>query len=134
MTAKTMPTWLVDKLIDDGVMDKARVTRTARPRTCPHCHRATLAALDEITTARVDLDPAPINAIGEAVAILSGRATYGIFYGEPTERDGREITYRPADIRPIYATHRCHAPPLPPEAKFLAQTRSLPTTDDFPPF
>lgn len=132
MTAKTMPTWLVDKLIADGVMDKARVTRTAKPRTCPHCHRATLTALDEITTQRVDLDPDPINAVGEAIAILTGRATYGIFYGELAERSSQEITYRPADVRPIYVTHRCHAPPLPPEPAFL--TRPTPTADDYPPF
>ena len=134
MTAKTMPTWLADQLIADGVMNQARITRTAKPRTCPHCHAPVLAAIDDIVAHRINLDPIPVNALGEAVAILTGRTTYGIFYGEPVQRDSTEIAYRPADIRPIYATHHCHAPPLPPETKFIALTRPTPTADDLCPF
>jgi len=61
MTAKTMPTWLADQLIADGVMDTARITKTAKPRTCPNCHRGVLAAIDDIVAHRIPakfgLDP-----------------------------------------------------------------------------
>ena len=134
MSPKTMPTWLADQLIADGVMDTARVTKTAKPRTCHQCGTSILAAIDDIVAHRINLDPAPINALGEAIAILTGRTTYGIFYGEPTQRDSAEITYRPANVRPIYAAHHCHAPPLPPQPEFLARVMPTPTADDFPPF
>jgi hypothetical protein len=134
MTTKTkMPIWVADQLIADGRMNHERITTTARARTCKTCATKTLTGLNEYGR-RIDVDPIPINALGEVAATLAGRTTYGCFYGELTARQPSEITYRPPSIRPVYATHECHAPPLPPEPKFIALTRPTPTADDYPPF
>jgi len=81
MSPKTMPTWVAEHLIADGTMTRDRVTKTAKPRTCQKCWARVLTGLDEIGR-RTEVDPTPINNLGECFALLTGRATYGIFYGE----------------------------------------------------
>lgn len=133
MTTKTMPTWVADQLITNGQMTRDRITHTAKPRTCQRCWAKTLTGLTDLGIL-TNVDPTPINALGEAIATVTGRTTYGCFYGELTARDPHEITYRPTTTRPVYATHQCHTPPLPAETKFIQPTLTTPDADTHPPF
>lgn len=66
-----IPVWLKRTLGD--------TYRTATLRTCPHCHTPVLSGLDADNCAfSVRADPTPINEIGEALALLTGRRTFDL--------------------------------------------------------
>lgn len=119
--------WLLDR--------RAEWARCANLRTCPRCQATVLAGLDADAAAiPVRLDPTALTEIGEAVALLQGRATYDLV----TVKAGREIHERTAHHinKPrrysIFATHKCGQSLLayisPPDQK--AEVRN----DDRPPF
>jgi hypothetical protein len=80
-------------------------TATTETR-CPRCHTATLTALDEGLTARVDLAPLPTRE-AEIAALLQGHWTY-------IHTANRHLVYRDAgritanSLRgTIHAEHKC---------------------------
>lgn len=128
MTTAQMPLWLVDQLDGDGILDKAtRLTRTLKPRHCPDCGTRTLAALNDVGQP-THVDVAPITNLGEVVASLADRPTYGLDHGQPYRRDHWHIRGRPADTVTVHAAHVC-GNPLP--SKPLPAAATTPTQ---PPF
>lgn len=90
-----------------------------RAERCHQCRADTLRGLDDMWAAGpIEVDPTPLSAIGEALALLAGRRTvacehwHGLRF---TRRRHWQITSRPAGTRglDIYAEHRCGADPLP---------------------
>lgn len=71
--------WEVVKgsLIERGLWDEDGIKRKARARHCKRCGAVVMAGLDHDRMALdVYCDPYPINALGEAVALLSDRRSY----------------------------------------------------------
>jgi hypothetical protein len=65
-----LPTWLKDRL-------GAPTYRGVQAHRCPHCHGHILTGYDEDWTAlKVDVDPTPLTALGEAMALLDNRGSY----------------------------------------------------------
>lgn len=107
MTTAQMPLWLVDKLDGDGVLDKAtRLTPTPKPRRCPDCGTRTLAALNDLGLPTY-VDPAPITNLGEVIASVADRPTYGLDHGQLYRRDHWHIRGRPAETTTVHAEHVC---------------------------
>lgn len=92
--------------------------RIARAALCPRCGAAVMVGDDaDRMAARAQVDPVPLDARGELVALLQGRSTYTLRYGA----QGYAIDYRAAvDIqggppgaytdRDVVADHRCGMP------------------------
>lgn len=132
-TTTAMPAWLIDKLVADGTLDPStRLTNRARHRRCRTCGLYTLAGLDDIAGIPTYVDPIPTTTAGEAFALLVGRPTYSLDHGELYQRSHWNITGRPADTHPVYATHQCNSPPLPANPRYLPKPR--PNHDTDPPF
>jgi hypothetical protein len=94
--------WLKDRQADWA--------RAANLRTCPACHTTVLAGLDADAAALpIRCDPTPLDALGEAVALLQGRTTYDLI----ETKTGRELYERSAHTikKPrryqVFATHKC---------------------------
>lgn len=87
-------------------LDNATHTQVATSR-CRQCKAWTVLADN------THLDPTPLTAAGEAIAILNGHATYQISrLLQPQRRAARHITEHPAGTfklpTDIYPTHICH--------------------------
>lgn len=103
-----------------------RIGRRARHRLCGQCQTVTLVGLDADTCAgEAQVDPHPITAIGEALALLTGRNTYRLRTAGRLQLDHRtrwHITAEPANTVDVLAEHRCGAPlphkPKPPTAQW----------------
>lgn len=131
-TPQAMPAWLTQKLVADGVMDATtRLTSRLRPRRCAGCGLYGMAALDDLGLP-VLLELHPTTSAGELFALLTGRASYGLDFGELYPRTAAHITARPADREKTYVTHACHSPPIPANARFTPRPKPTPT--DLPPF
>lgn len=117
--ADPMAPWLIDHLIQTGMLTTDRITHHAKPRHCPTCHAVTLTGLDDLLPSRTSVDPTPVTAAGEAFAQLTGRPTYSLDRGELYHRTAGRITHRTADNTPVYATHQCGAPTLPTNPRFI---------------
>lgn len=84
-----------------------------RPRadTCPTCRHIVITARTRgwPTTA----DPQPLNNLGEAAALLAGRATFNLHHDRLTRRDHFRIAGNRQPRGTVIATHRCGhtAPP-----------------------
>lgn len=117
----------------DGHLDSGRVSRHARADRCPRCNARTLAGVAGVR-GRVDVDPTPTTPLGEAVAILTGRDTYIVLFGELHLRDRWRIAHKDADAEPVYATHDCHAPPLPANHQHRPGCTTRPDYNAEPPF
>lgn len=95
------------------------VTRAATARTCRDCGAPVLAGLDgDVAAVTVRVDPAPLDAAGEALAVLGGRGTYSLRRsGRRFELDRRDPFHMrtPAGTSTydVCAEHRCGSPPLP---------------------
>jgi hypothetical protein len=97
-----IPAWLEAAVGD--------VWRSARLRRCARCQAPILAGLDATMAAvAVRADPTPLTPLGEAAALLGGRATFDL-----SDVAGRkELTYRYCDqisgLRryPVLAAHEC---------------------------
>lgn len=98
--------------------------------TTHRCGQIVLEGTVEGLTTRVD--PTPLTATGELVALLTGRWTYAL-------SPGRELWHRNRwRIRrrdhPVLAAHRCGLPP-PPAGHIATTTRpTVPTDPADPPF
>lgn len=90
--------WLAQHLVDSGAMTAEGVTRRARGRTCRKCRAPILAGLDGDSCAQsVEVDPTPLTAIGEAMALLGGRGTWQLVR-RGGGRDGHELIRRDRDL------------------------------------
>lgn len=100
----------------------------SRPRpvvqqTCRSCAAPVLRGLDaDVAGITVEVDPSPVDNLGEAVAVLTGRRTFSLRVARSDRGQvlGRQIEQRSAaTIRgsvlrfPVHAEHRCDAAPLP---------------------
>lgn len=94
-------------------------TRHIQAERCRQCRADTLRGLDDMWAAGpIEVDPTPLSALGEALALLAGRRTiacehwHGLRF---TRRSHWQITSRPAGTfrGDVYASHLCGAPALP---------------------
>lgn len=96
------------------------VGRRVQARTCRTCHAPVLAGADGDVCGRVrQVDPDPLDKVGEALAVLTGRYTVALW----RTRDRYELEARdqwsiagspPPQARfDVLAEHVCGAPPLP---------------------
>lgn len=121
-TAKASPTeipaWLVRRLNADGTIDPATgATRRARPAKCSRCGAWVVRGYDaDWCSLAVDADPDPLDALGEALALIAGRPTFELRMagGRPElrRRDRWMIAGHPAgtDKTDILAGHDCDKP------------------------
>jgi len=100
-----MPKWLEER--------KAEYARAAQKRTCKKCGAPVITGLDaDIAALKVQIDPVPIDSVGEALAVLVGRGTYELHRA----RHGHELHRRyewnigAPRRRPVYPEHRCGQP------------------------
>lgn len=133
------PTWLRDHLIRTGAMTEKGVTRAVRSRHC-RCALVILTGLtdDRACALEAIVDPRPLTALGEALALLEGRYTVtlrnqaGRFVLD--DRNSFAIAGAPAGSRmrqDVHAEHRCGRP-LPPTA-FGPSTFPTATAPSLPP-
>ncbi len=105
-----MPAWLRRQLVDTGHLTDDGLTRSARLRRCPRCRRPVLAGIDN-NGLDAWADPAPLDADGEARALLDGRHTWDLFARtDLVFRTSMSIRHRPAGSdpdRPVLAMHAC---------------------------
>lgn len=117
-TTKASPTEIVKRLHADGTIDPATgTTRRARPARCSRCKAWVVRGYGaDWCSLAVDADPDPLDAIGEALALIAGRATFElrIVGGRPElrRRDRWMIAGHPAgsDKTDILAGHDCDKP------------------------
>ncbi|MGO4984792.1 hypothetical protein [Collinsella sp. Sow4_E3] len=94
-------------------------TRHIQAERCRRCRADVLRGLDDMWAAGpIEVDPTPLSALGEALALLAGRRTIACehWHGLRFTRRGRwQITSRPAGTfrGDVYASHLCGAPALP---------------------
>lgn len=79
--------------------------------TCQKCRRSVLAAT--VHGLDVHIDTATLNPVGEMVALIEGRATYGLRGDRLYERMPEKIRAGNTDGAPVMAQHACK--PVPPE-------------------
>ena len=116
-----MSSWdrIKTKLEADGYTTNG-IGRRVQARACRHCGARVLAGADGDTCGRVCyVDPDPLDKVGEALAVLTGRYTVALW----SARDRYELTQRdrwsiagsppPQDRFDVLAEHRCGAPALP---------------------
>lgn len=115
-------TWARIKAMLEERGDMVRgVTTKVRATACGTCHAPTLTALAAGPPSWIVVaDPAPLAALGEALAVVTGRATYSLWSaGDRYELDHRtsfHIAGTPAGTArrfDVVAEHRCGSPPLP---------------------
>jgi hypothetical protein len=121
--------WLQAHLEATGAWDNDGISRHAKSRRCSSCGMWVLAGLDDPRCAGpAVVDTEPLNALGEAVALLTGRTTYTLARrGNHIELDHRN-PWAIAANNPegdVVAEHTCRTttPPLQ-----LAPTRLRPPT------
>lgn len=115
-----METWLRDHLIASGAMTESGLTRRAKPRRCNRCNAVVVVGLDaDVCAFEVRVDPQPLNAAGELLALLEGRRTltlHGAASGRMLDpRWPEHIRTAPAGTTPredALREHRCDTPPL----------------------
>jgi hypothetical protein len=111
------------------------ISRRAKDRTCV-CGAAILVGLDADRCAgEAHADVTPLTALGEALALIAGRATYlrrGVFRVELDHRSSWHIAGASADQVDVLAEHRCGAPPLP--TKPVATNADEKESPDEPPY
>lgn len=97
------------------------VSRPVRTATCPTCKAKVWQGYDaDRCGVLVTVDHPPVDNLGEAVALLTGRRTFdlvpcrgsrgGVIGSELVERTALSIS-RPTPVRrPVHAEHRCDQP------------------------
>lgn len=132
--------YIRDRLVRAGLMDDdTGATRSARAVRCPKCRRAIFQGIGADWGGYVvQADPEPLSPLGEALALLSGRATVELrWLGDRYELDCRDhfrITGTPAGTNgiDILVRHDCalaNGPPLPmieSHLRDLIETAPLP--------
>lgn len=123
-----IPTWLKRRHIGD-------TSRAVTIRLCPTCRAPVLVGLDADHLAlKATCDPTPLSALGEAVALVTGRTTYTLTPG----KDRKELDYRDEwrianpTRNPILAAHQCHGISLAPFAAPPAQKKADDANDQIP--
>lgn len=119
----TIPAWLQRHLEATGQANPDGIARQVRTRACRRCGQTILAGLDADRGAlAAEADPTPIDTLGEALALATGRATYdAVTAGGRLELDRRGQARVEAPRKyPVLAEHRCgvplpadHDPPTP---------------------
>lgn len=79
------------------------VSTTASQTTCDRCGASLLTGWAEGILARVEA--VALDRAGEIAALIQGRITYDLVYGELVDRDARRI--RGQRRGSVYAEHRC---------------------------
>lgn len=103
----TLPKWLTDQLVADGVMTENRVTRKAKITRCPAgCGALVLAAIDDLCF-ETFCHPAPTTRAGELQAVLAGLRMHTLIGDELVHRGAHRINSRSADEESAYPDHRC---------------------------
>lgn len=131
-------------LVDRGIWDENGLSRRTRARLCRKCGAPVMAGLDHDRAAlSVYADPTPLNALGEAMALMDDRSTYSLRYiGGRYELDHRAhwtIAAAPAGTDPrveVLAAHKCGSA-FPDAYRGTALTplhQSKGTDNDDPPF
>lgn len=129
-------------LVAQGHMTADGVTRRVTARTCRTCHAPILAGLTGLRCARdARVDPDPLSPLGEALAVLGGRATFALWRAaagryELENRDQFSIAGTPAGTSTRYdvlAEHVCNAAPL-PAAESVFPPPATTATSSRPPF
>lgn len=129
MTAAELPDWLLAQLTAAGRIDTDGTRRTVAHRRHT-CGQPILAGLDHDPCGLpVTADPWPVDAMGEALALLAGRRTYDL-----AGRMRLELNHRCASALarprrwPVVADHRC-GQPLPRDPCPPGSPRRLPDSD-----
>src|SRR5262245_8937193 len=111
--------WLQRLLEATGRVNTDGVSRRARATFCRSCGAGILLGLDApMAGVAVAVDPTPISALGEALALLDSRTTYSLHWSDHYElhrRDQYSIAAKPAGTNAydILAEHKCGSAPLP---------------------
>jgi hypothetical protein len=136
----TVPEWLARYLETTGKLGRDMIGRAAKVSRCDQCGALILTGLDADRCAGVArVDTTALAPIGEAVALIAGRATYALYRVtgrvELTRRDRWSIAGSPAGTRPydVVAEHTCAAVDLPSLPSAYDRPAGAPATDD-PPF
>lgn len=137
-----IPRWLQAHLEATGRWDTDGVRRAVAARLCPTCGRRILTGLDDDRTAwPARVDPTPLDPTGEALAQLTGRATYALARRgdryELDHRDASAIRHQPAGSGTfdVVAAHHCHAASLPEvESVHRPRTKAAAGFREPPPF
>jgi len=112
VTARKPDPWLQRYLELIGRANPDGIGAGIRAGYCPRCKATVLAGLDaDIAALPVRLHPAPVNAHGEAAALLLAIPTYALLRRatrlEARLRDRAAIAARPPHIIAVHAEHRC---------------------------
>lgn len=95
--------WLAEKI--------AAGRRAAKPNTCRRCGKPVLAGPDDdIAALPAAVDPQPVDAATELLALSDGRASYNLIGGELCYRTQQwHVRYAPAGVspHPVHLEHRC---------------------------
>ena len=109
-----MDKWLVRHLETTGAMAPGGIMRGARVQRCRKCGAPTFQGLDaDVMAATAITDLAPLDALGEVVALTGGLETYSLrFLGGRYELDYRDVeeirAYPPGTANiDVVAQHRC---------------------------
>jgi hypothetical protein len=137
-----MEPWLVETLIDKGILQIDGVNRRARLRACPTCRAVCLEGLDDDRCAGMArVDPVPLSAWGEVAALMDGLATYDLHTpgGRLTldYRDSWCVQARPAGTTlrvDVMAQHRCGRWSQGVCASMLHKAYAATVLTDVPPF
>lgn len=133
------------RLVRAGLMDEETgATRKAKAARCGKCNRVIMRGLDSDFGSRlVEADPEPLTALGETLALLSGRGTVSLrWLGDRYEmhrRDHFHIRGSPAGTNGIdvLVIHDCALAvgfPLPGRESTLRDDIPVNHSPDKPPF
>jgi hypothetical protein len=125
-----IPAWLQAHLTATGAFNGDGVSRRARAGLCRSCGRVVLRGLDADAAAMaVAVDPEPLNALGEFLALSVGRVTFDLTWRlryELDPRDAWHIRTRPAAVRgksAVVVQHSC-ADVMPAEGHTVVEQES----------
>lgn len=108
---------VIEHLIRAGHMTTEGLTRRAKARRCPKCSAWCVAGIDaDLMAFETWADPQPLTALGEVVALASGRRTTALVRTrgrlELEQRWAEHIADQPAGTAraDVLAAHACHQP------------------------
>lgn len=120
------------------------VHRAAHSGHCRHCDAHVFAGLDaEKCALSVLVDSAPLSAVGEVLALMTGRETYSLtWFGsrgryEIERRDQYNIESQAPGTNvniDIVAGHQCDSPPLPRLSTMIKRQSAIVNNPIEPPF
>jgi len=137
-----MEQWLINSLIEKGILSADGVGRGARMNRCPSCRKIIIVGLDDDMCAGVArCDPTPLGLWGEVAALLDGLTTYDLAWRarryELDRRESLNVTWRPAgqcEGFDVLADHRCGRAPQGATASQIKRKPRPAALPDEPPF